>query len=76
MELKIYRSGMVCALHVCESVCVGKDAVAVCAPVCMHFCEYSFVHLHQGVSETNTHTHTHTDREAEVSNPRGDNMPR
>lgn len=42
-------------LNVCVCVCMGKDAVAVCAPC--DFCEYSFVHLHEGVSETRTYTH-------------------
>lgn len=77
MELKIYRSGMACALNMCVGVfrvCAGKEAATACAPMCMHS-GYSFVHLHQGVSKSCTHKHIHTDREAEVSSLRGDDMP-
>ena len=73
-----------CFAYVCKSVGMLLLCVHRCACIFFFFFlwEYSFVRLHQGVSKApthkhkNTHTHTHAGREAEVSFPRGDNMPR
>lgn len=74
MELKIHRYEMVCALEM--RVCMLK-MLLLYLQLCMCISvRIGVAHLHHGVFEMHTYTRARADREAEVSNPRGDNMPR
>ena len=70
MELKIYRSGMVCALHMCVRECCVFAMVRMLL-LRESFCEYSLVNLRQGASETHTHIYRERERGRGLQSARG-----